>query len=104
MADMNTVRALTGASAVVSAAHTSCEGTLHGHTWEVTAWWAEGRNALDLQAELQQYLRAFDHTMLGEDAAWGEALAKSILVGLQCIRVEVRRPLERLYAVAEWRA
>ena len=104
MTDMNTIRALTGASAVMSAAHNSREGVLHGHTWEVTAWWLEGRDALDLQAELQRYLRAFDHTMLGDGTAWGEALAKSILVGLQCQRVEVRRPLERLYAMAEWRA
>lgn len=102
MTDINAVVAFTGASAVVSAAHRDVNGNLHGHTWEVTAWWAEGKDGVKLQQELEHYLKIFDHTVLGENVAWGEALAKSILVGLNCKRVEVRRPLERLYAVAEW--
>lgn len=104
MTDMNRVTAFTGASAVVSAAHRDNNGNLHGHTWEVTAWWAEGGDGLKLQQDLEQYLKVFDHTVLGDEVAWGEALAKSTLVGLGCARVEVRRPLERLYAVAEWKS
>ena len=102
MTDMNRVAAFTGSSAVVSAAHRDTEGNLHGHTWEVTAWWPEGEDGLKLQQRLQQYLKVFDHTVLGDDVAWGEALAKSVLIGLKCVRVEVRRPLERLYAMVEW--
>lgn len=102
MTDLNMVVAFTGASAVVSAAHRDTAGNLHGHTWEVTAWWREGEDGVKLQRDLEHYLKVFDHTVLGDDIAWGEALAKSVLIGLKCVRVEVRRPLERLYAMAEW--
>ena len=102
MTDLNMVVAFTGASAIVSAAHRDTSGNLHGHTWEVTAWWREGEDGVKLQRDLEHYLKVFDHTVLGDDIAWGEALAKSILIGLKCVRVEVRRPLERLYATAEW--
>lgn len=102
MTDLNMVVAFTGASAIVSAAHRDTAGNLHGHTWEVTAWWREGEDGVKLQRDLEHYLKVFDHTVLGDDIAWGEALAKSILIGLKCVRVEVRRPLERLYAMAEW--
>ena len=104
MVDINSIVVFTGASAVVSAAHRDVSGNLHGHTWEVTAWWREGEDGVELQRELDNCLKIFDHTVLGDDIAWGEALAKSILVGLKCARVEVRRPLERLYAMAEWTA
>lgn len=102
MTDLNAVVAFTGASAIVSAAHRDTSGNLHGHTWEVTAWWREGEDGVKLQRDLEHYLTVFDHTVLGDDVAWGEALAKSILIGLKCVRVEVRRPLERLFAMAEW--
>lgn len=102
MTDLNMVVAFTGASAIVSAAHRDTSGNLHGHTWEVTAWWREGEDGVKLQRDLEHYLTVFDHTVLGDDVAWGEALAKSILIGLKCVRVEVRRPLERLFAMAEW--
>lgn len=104
MTDLNTVSAFTGASAIISAAHRDTAGNLHGHTWEITAWWPEGTDGVELKQKLEQYLKVFDHTVLGDDVAWGEAIAKAVLVGLKCSRVEVRRPLERLYAAAEWRS
>ena len=92
-------KVLTGVGAVMSAAHRNCDGALHGHTWEITAWFDEGRCAVKLQQELVAYLKVFDHQVLGDELAWGEALGKCLLLGLGCIKVEVSRPLERIYAV-----
>lgn len=103
MTNLNNIQVLTGTSAVISAAHRARDGNLHGHTWEVTAWRAEGQDAVVFQKSLQDYLAIFDHTVLGDDCAWGEALAKAVLIGLDCVRVEVSRPLEKLYAIAEKR-
>lgn len=104
MANICDLEVLTGASAVISAAHRARDGNLHGHTWEVTAWWAEGGDAVASQKTLQNYLKLFDHTVLGDDHAWGEALAKAVCLGLKCKKVEVRRPLEGLHATAELRS
>ena len=98
---MTDIKALTGVGAVLSAAHRSREGVLHGHTWEIIAWFNEGRCAVELQAELNSHLKMFDHQILGDDVAWGEALGKCLLLGLGCVKVEVNRPSERLYAVVE---
>ncbi len=95
------LKVLTGASAIVSAAHRSRDGALHGHTWEVVAWWPEGECAVKKKAALTNYLSIFDHTVLGDETAWGEALATAILLGMDCHKVEVRRPLEGLFAIAE---
>lgn len=103
MPNINEIVVSTGASAVVSAAHRARDGSMHGHTWEITAWWAEGADATTLKKMLEDYLGVFDHAVLGDELAWGEALAKAALLGLGCVKVEVRRPLERLYAVAELR-
>ena len=96
-------KALTGASAILSAAHRSRDGVMHGHTWEVTAWWADCPDAVEKQAALSKYLSVFDHTVLAEGVAWGEKLAEAILIGMGCEKVEVARPLERIYAVVELR-
>lgn len=95
------VRTRTGVSAILSAAHRSREGVLHGHTWEVTCWWDDCPDAVQKQAELRKYLSVFDHTVLADDVAWGETLAKAILIGMGCTRVDVNRPLERIFATAE---
>lgn len=92
-------KALTGVGAVLSAAHRNSDGELHGHTWEITAWFDEGRCAVELQQELVDYLKVFDHQVLGDEIAWGEALGKCLILGLGCAKVEVSRPLERIYAV-----
>lgn len=96
-----TLATFTGASAVVSAAHRGKDGVMHGHTWEVRAWWPEDDCAVARQHELKQFLSAFDHTVLGDDIAWGEALAKAVALGLDCARVEVNRPLEGIFAFVE---
>lgn len=98
---MPDVRTMTGVSAILSAAHRSREGVMHGHTWEVTCWWSGCPDAVVKQAELIKYLSIFDHTILADGVAWGETLAEAILHGMKCERVEVSRPLERIYAVAE---
>lgn len=95
------LKVLTGAGSIISAAHRNRDGQLHGHTWEVTAWWQAGPCAVERQQTLASYLSIFDHQVLGDEIAWGEALAVSILHGLDCVKVEVARPLERIYAIAE---
>lgn len=73
---------------------------MHGHTWEVTCWWENTPDAVSKQEELVRYLKIFDHTVLADGVAWAEKLAETILLGMNCAKVEVRRPLERLYAEA----
>ena len=91
----------TGAEAIMSAAHRSREGQMHGHTWTVRAWWAAGPDVTERQAALREYLTIFDHHVLADELAWGESLARSICLGMDAVRVEVSRPLEGLFAVAE---
>lgn len=92
------MKVMTGVSGVISAAHYSRDGNLHGHTWEIKAWWPAGECAVDLKQRLADYLRIFDHTVLGDTVAWGEALGQSLVHGLGCCRVEVSRPLEGFFA------
>lgn len=93
------MKVLTGASAVLSAAHHSKEGVLHGHTWSIRCWWLGKPDAVQKQAELRAYLASFDHSILPDDLAWGEALGARILNDLSCHQVEVSRPLEGIYAM-----
>lgn len=95
------MRKLTGVSAILSAAHRSREGVMHGHTWDITCWWDNCPDAVQKRAELQKYLSIFDHTVLADDISWGETLAKTILIGMGCTRVDVNRPLERIFARVE---
>ena len=95
------VKKLTGASAVLCAAHRSREGVMHGHTWEITAWWYGCPDAVEKRAELEKYLSVFDHTVLADGIAWAECLGEAIINGMGCERVEVRRPLERIHAIIE---
>lgn len=84
--------------AILSAAHRSKDGHMHGHTWEIVAWWEGSPDAVEKQAELTSYLSVFDHSILADGLAWGEKLGESIIYGLGCVRVDVNRPLERIYA------
>lgn len=92
---------LTGAGAVFCAAHRSREGVMHGHTWEVIGWWTGRPDATAKQAELVKYLSFFDHSILADSMAWAEDLVDRIAKDLGCASVEIRRPLERLYAKKE---
>jgi hypothetical protein len=96
------LKSLTGVGAFFSAAHRDkATESVHGHSFEVIAWWREGRSAIELQQTLSEYLGKFDHTMLPDNLAWGEALGKQIIRDLGCVKVEINRPIERLYAVTE---
>lgn len=91
---------LTGVGGVFSAAHQPPEGgDVHGHSYEVIAWFDAGEDARVLQARLAQMLEPLDHTILPADMASGEAIAEHVGRGLDgCREVEVGRPLERIYA------
>jgi hypothetical protein len=91
---------LTGVSGVVSAAHRSRDGNMHGHTWQIVAWWpfnsdvsAESRKTV-----LTDYLSFFDHSILADSVAWGEDMAERIGEDLAAVAVDVSRPLEGIYA------
>ena len=91
----------TGVGAVLCAAHRDRDGRMHGHTWEITAWWKGAPNAREKQAMLSLYLSSFDHGFLPDNLAWGEHLATRIAQDLGCSQVDVSRPLERIYARVE---
>ena len=93
---------LTGVGGIFSASHNSPEGVLHGHSYEVWAWFPQA-DARDLQERLNEVLAALDHSHLSDELAWGEALAEHLARQLpNCLEVEVRRPLERIGA--KWKA
>jgi hypothetical protein len=91
---------LTGVGCFFSATHNAPEGGgTHGHSSEVIAWFPEGQDARRLQAQLIAVTDPLDHGVLPERLASGEALAAYIGHSLvNCVEVEVRRPLERIYA------
>lgn len=95
------MRILTGVTAVISAAHCGRDGVLHGHTWQITAWWEGGPDAIEKQHTLRNFLDAYDHSVLPRDVALGEALGRAVLTGVECCKVDVARPLEGIFAVVE---
>jgi 6-pyruvoyl-tetrahydropterin synthase len=91
---------LTGVTVTFSAAHKSPEGQLHGHSYEVTAWF-ENRNRQDVrcfQASLRTLVSVWDHTTLPDELAWCEDIARAVGILSGVVEVEVRRPLEGLHA------
>ena len=105
---------LTGVGGVLSCAHEPVNaelfgGETHGHSYEVIAWFENDHDAdvRTFQASLNTLLELWDHKMLPPDMATGEAIAKRIGTLNLCVVVEVRRPLERIYAKwidPKWRA
>lgn len=97
-----TAKVLTGVGSYFCAAHRDkLTGKLHGHTWDIVAWFISDKNAVSLQSDLKGFLERFDHSVLDDDCSWGEELAKTILCSLEnCCEVEVRRESERIYAKA----
>lgn len=93
---------MTGVGGVISAAHFSQDGKLHGHTWHVVVWFhANGDVVLDAVRKkhyLDTYLKRFDHDVLPEDYAWAEALAEKIGTDMRAAAVDVSRPAEGFYA------
>lgn len=96
---------LTGVSGILSCAHEPVNadifgGELHGHSYEVVAWF-ENPNGADVrayQASLKALLALWDHKVLPVELSTGEALAAAVGTLANCVAVEVRRPLERIYA------
>lgn len=97
---MSFIQTMTGAGGIISAAHRSKDGAIHGHTWEVTAWWTGLPDVVKKQSALTDLLQHFDHTVLEHELGWAENLAAEICQQLDCQKVDVSRPLERLYATA----
>ena len=94
-----TERVLTGASGHFSAAHNGPDG-LHGHTWEVRAWFefSHRSDAICAKAALDAILKQWDHTTLADELAWGEDIARAVGTLANCVEVEVSRPLEGFHA------
>jgi 6-pyruvoyl-tetrahydropterin synthase len=96
-----TARSLTGAGWYFSASHRDpVRQEIHGHSYEVMCWWpaALGHDAMDLQEIVKRVLQAgFDHKTLPDDITRAEDIARAI-GGLitDCVRVDVKRPSERL--------
>jgi 6-pyruvoyl-tetrahydropterin synthase len=93
----------TGVGWHISASHRDrLTGKIHGHSWEVIAWHrCENENdAVILQENLRAICKNFDHTELPSELTQAEGMAATILrlSPPSCVEVEVRRPLERLYA------
>jgi len=57
-----------------------------------------GTSAEDLQLELQTLLSEVEHRELPEELIRGEAIARWVGTKMNAHSVEVRRPLERIYA------
>lgn len=94
------MRVLTGVSGHFSAAHEGADGVLHGHTWNVTAWF-EHRAPADARvdkAALDHLLSHWDHKTLPVDLAWGEDIARTVGTLVNCVEVLVSRPSEGFHA------
>lgn len=91
-----------GVGGVFSAAHRDQDnGALHGHSWEVTAWFDAGSDALIRQARLHRLLATIDHTTLPDELSWGADIARWVaekFADPALAQVDVARPLERIYA------
>lgn len=95
----------TGVGGILSASHRDrLTGEVHGHSWEVIVWHrcVNLNDAVMLQNHLVTMLKTWDHTVLPDELARAEDLAAAIkrLSPPSCVEVEIRRPLERLYARA----
>lgn len=95
------MKILTGVGSYFCAAHYDLTDCLHGHTWEVEAWFEPNYNAVTQQERLNQVLKELDHKVLPEKLSWGEAIAEYIINSLDdCVEVKVSRSNERIFAKA----
>ena len=104
-------RKLTGVGRILCASHRDRRtNQMHGHTWEVTAWFTyDGTDQSVRLHQLNEAIGHFDHRVLPDHIAWGEALAEFVGNSINreaertiCVAVDVSRPLERIYA--RWEA
>lgn len=73
-------------------------GQLHGHTYEAVCWFEGGHEAEKLRAHCELLCADLDHTVLPPELAWAEDLRAEVKRRTNAIEVELRRPLERIYA------
>jgi len=103
---MGRSKKITGVSGIISAAHRDVNtGRIHGHTWEIVAWFTVGKNIEN--AEIKKYafdqlLSSLDHDFLPDALAWGENMAEYIGQSLGCSAVDVNRKAEGIFA--RWEA
>lgn len=92
----------TGVGILLCCAHADkITGAIHGHTYEAVCWFAGGHNAEKLKSECERLLADLDHSLLPAPLAWAEDLIPEIKRRTNAVDVEIRRPLERLYARVE---
>lgn len=71
----------------------------HGHSYLCKAWYRFGPDAIALKRQVETVRQLFDHQHLEDELCLGENLAEEIGRQLPgCIRVDVERPLEMIYA------
>ena len=92
------LKANSGATVLLNASHRSAAGHIHDHTWEITAIRPECHDAMLLRYELSSWVCQYEGKCLPDNLARGEQLARAICLELECIRVEVRRHAEGIYA------
>ena len=94
---------LTGIGFVLSVAHNSPEGVLHGHSYDVTVWYRFGHDARALQRQVEAARAPLDHTLVSDELQLAENLAEYLGKQLPgSVAVDCNRPLERIYA--RWEA
>ncbi len=98
-------KTLTGVGATLIADHRSRDGQIHGHTWEITAWfeYRSGSDAKCLRFVLERILEPYQGKCLPDRIAWGEDLARHIALEIAGeyrapVQVDVTRQAERIYA------
>jgi hypothetical protein len=91
---------LTGVSGKFTAEHRSPEGDIHEHTWAVLAWFAcpARCDARCQRAALDTILASWDGTLLPDELAWGEDIARTVGTLVNCVEVVVTRDDERIHA------
>ena len=84
----------TGVGFILSIGHKG-----HGHSYDCIAWYRFGADVEALQRQVDAVRSMFDHDTMLDELELGEKLAREIGRQLPgCIRVDVNRPLERIYA------
>lgn len=73
---------------------------MHGHTWKVTAWFKNDCrfDARCQQSALRTLLAEWDHSLLPDNLAWGEDIARAVAILCGVVEVEVSREAEGLHA------
>lgn len=89
----------TGVGLLLCCAHADkVSGAIHGHTYEAVCWFDGGHDAEKLKRECERLCADLDHSLLPAPLAWAEDLIPEIKRRTNAVDVEIRRPLERLYA------